>query len=115
MTYLKFTCVEYQREICNFHIHSSCFVDPPSKYLNSTAAYATDNLIKRHHKQKKITSLTGISGGKIEHLHELRRIVAAERTTILGLCCNYGAAVSSCYLKHIYYTHNGLYVVQGAR
>ena len=46
MTYLKFKCVEYQRAMYNFRIHSSCFVDPPSKYLNNTAAYATDILVK---------------------------------------------------------------------
>jgi len=38
--------------------------------------------------QKKITSLAGISDGKIELLHELRTIVAAERTPISELCCN---------------------------
>jgi hypothetical protein len=27
----------------------------------------------------------------------------------------HGAAASSCCLKHIYNTHNGLYVVQGVR
>lgn len=96
MTYLIFTCVEYQREMYNFHIHSSCFVDPPNKYLNSTAAYATDILVKSCHKQKKITLLAGIVDDKIKRFHELRGIVTGERIPISGLCCNYGASVSSC-------------------
>ena len=58
--------LQYQRAMYNFHIQSSCFVVPPRKYLNSTAACATDILVKSHHKNKKITSLPGISDGKIQ-------------------------------------------------